>query len=267
MIFVIILLVLLGLSIGSFLNVVIYRMVHEESFVSGRSKCPHCKKTIAWYDNIPLVSYFILKGRCRHCRKPISWRYPVIETITAFLFVWWYFIGFAFFKLSERPLIFIQPIFWLIVGICLILVMFSDLFFGIIPDGVLVVLTGIAVVYRSILFYRGVMQPVDFWLTLAGAIGACAFLGSLWLITKKKGMGFGDVKYAFPMGLLLGWPGIAVGMFLSFISGAVVGVVLIAAQKKKIKQTIPFGPFLVLGTFITLVFGNALLSWYLGMLQ
>ncbi len=265
--FVIILfLILFGLVIGSFLHVLIYRTVHDESYVTGRSKCPHCKKLIRWYDNIPVVSFFLLSGMCRNCKKPISWDYPAIEMMTAGLFVWWYLIGFTFFRLSTQPFSLLQPAFWLFVGVCLISIFFADLLYGIIPDSVLTVLTGLGLLYRIMLYMFHVMRPVDFWLTLAGAtVSSLMFLG-LWIATKKRGMGLGDVKFVFPLGLILGWPNMFVGLFLSFVIGAVTGVALIAFKKKKFRQTVPFGPFLVVGSAITLVFGDKILQWYLSLL-
>ena len=213
-----------------------------------------------------MISFFLLSGMCRTCKKPISWDYPAIEMMTAGLFVWWYLIGFTFFRLSTQPFSLLQPAFWLVVGVCLISIFFADLLYGIIPDSVLTVLTGLGLLYRIMLYMFHVMRPVDFWLTLAGTtVSALAFLG-LWIGTKKRGMGLGDVKFVFPLGLILGWPNMLVGLFLSFVIGAVTGVALIAFKKKKFRQTVPFGPFLVVGSVITLVFGDKILQWYLSFL-
>lgn len=266
MIVTLIFLVLFGLTIGSFLNVLIYRTVHDESYIEGRSKCPHCKKMIAWYDNIPVVSFIVLRRRCRHCKKPISWTYPAIELITAGLFVWWYLIGFTFFRLGAQPFALLQPGFWLFVGICLIVVFFADLLYGIIPDSVVIALTGLGLLYRISLYASHIMQPGDFWLTIMGA--ACASLGFwlLWYLSRGRGMGFGDVKFVFPLGLILGWPNILVGLFLSFVVGAVVSVMLLLMKRKRFRQTVPFGPFLVVGTVTTLLVGDRILQWYLSLL-
>lgn len=259
-------LVLFGLTIGSFLNVLIYRSVHDESFVYGRSKCPHCKKQINWYDNIPLFSFVLLRGKCRRCHKPISWTYPAIEFITAGLFVWWYVIGFTFFRLTQQPLLILQRGFWLCVGICFIVVFFTDIVYGIIPDGIVITLTTLGLLYRIALYAFGVMQPFDFWLTLGVSVWALVTFFFLHWVTKGRGMGLGDVKFVFPLGLILGWPGMVLGVLLSFVIGAVVSVTLIVAGKKKMKHTIPFGPFLVLGSVITLVFGELIIAWYLSLL-
>lgn len=263
----IIILILFGLAIGSFLNVVIYRTVYGESFVRGRSKCPHCEHQIAWYDNIPVVSYLMLKGHCRNCHKPISLRYPAVEVITAALFVWWYLIGSAFFQLTEQPLANIQRIFWLCVGIFLIIIFFADFLYQVIPDIAVYPLIAIALLYRIVLVHQHIMQTPDFIAALISAVGASLFFLFLWWITKGKGMGLGDVKFAVAMGLLLGFPGILVGVFLAFVTGSVVGVSLIAFGKKRMGQTIAFGPFLIIGTIVTLVWGNPLLTWYIRMLS
>jgi prepilin signal peptidase PulO-like enzyme (type II secretory pathway) len=257
----------LGLAIGSFLHVVIYRTVNKESYVTGRSHCPHCDKQIDWYDNIPLVSFLILQGKCRHCHKPIAWSHPMIELITGLLFVWWYFIGFTFFRLTVEPLLYFQRGFWLAVGICLIVVFFSDILYGYIPNIVIAGLTFFAIVYRSALFLSGIMQPVDFWSTLIAATIVMLFFFALHYFTKGRGMGMGDVKFVFPLGLVLGWPNILVALFAAFISGSVIGVVLVLTRRSKMSHAVPFGPFLVFGTVFGLFLGDPIVRWYLTLLH
>jgi len=261
------LLFVFGAVIGSFLNVVMYRSIVGESWVVGRSHCEHCQKKIAWYDNVPLLSYFLLRGQCRHCHTSISISHPVIEFLTATLFVWWYWGGSLFFHLTSNPFHYIQPIFWLLVGVILLIIFSADVLYMIIPDEAVIALTAMTLFYRIALTLTGVMQTGDFIRTLLGAVACSGFFFVLWWGTKGRGMGFGDVKFAFPFGLLLGWPNVLVGLFLSFIFGAIVSLVLVALQKKKIQQTVPFGPFLVAGTFVTLVWGNTLLHWYMGFLH
>lgn len=258
-----------GCVIGSFLNVVIYRTLNEESFITGRSRCDHCKKTIAWYDNIPLVSFLVLKGKCRYCKKPISPTHLVVELLTGVLFVWWYFGGFFFFKffqLTEHPFQLIQPMFWLLVGIFLLIILVTDAISYLIPDYAVGSLFVLALLYRISLVAFGIMRPVDFGLSLLGTLLITVFFFSLWYFTKGRGMGFGDVKYCLPMGLLLGWPIMLVGVFMSFVIGAVVGLAMIGLKKKTMKAVIPFGPFLVVGTVIALVYGDPIMQWYLGLL-
>lgn len=260
---------ILGLVIGSFLNVVIYRTLNEESFIEGRSRCDHCKHQIAWYDNIPLLSFLVLRGRCRYCKKPIAITHLAMELLTGALFVWWYlggFFFFHFFQLSSHPFNFIQPLFWLLVGIFLLIILVTDATSFIIPDYAVGSLFVIALVYRIALVVSHVMQPKDFVFSLLGTLLITLFFFSLWFFTKGKGMGFGDVKYCLPMGLLLGWPMMVIGVFLAFIFGAAGGIIFMIWKKKDMKAIIPFGPYLVLGTVIALVFGDQLLHWYLGML-
>lgn len=260
------LLFVLGLAIGSFLSVVIYRMTHGDSALRGRSYCDACKNQIAWYDNIPLLSFILLRRKCRHCGTPIPWEYPAVEFLTGALFVWWFVVGFTFFRLSERPFLIIQPLFWLFVGILLVMIFFTDYMYYIIPDSAVVLLTIATFAYRLFLTRQGIMMPHDFALAILCACGACLFFLGLFLLTKGRGMGFGDVKLAFPLGLLLGWPNTLVALFLSFFIGASVGILTIMLGKKKLKSAVPFGPFLVIGTLIALLWSNEIVRMYVGLL-
>lgn len=255
-----------GLIGGSFLNVVIYRTTHGTSPLSGRSKCPKCKKTISWKHNIPLLSFFWLRGRCANCKTKISWQYPVVELLTGALFVWWWVIGRSFFSLIGQPWIYLQPVFWLIVGMLLLVVFVADWRFGLIPDSVNFSLFVLALSYRLGLTSFGLMESVDVVRAIICGLVLTAFFYGLWFFTNGRGFGFGDVKLAPALGLLLGWPKTLVGMFLAFVIGAGVAVVLILAGKKKLGQTIPFGPFLVLGTVMALIWGGKLWGWYWGFL-
>ena len=254
---------LFGLAIGSFLNVVIYRTLHGESPFSGRSRCPRCKRTIRAIDNIPLLSFFLLGGRCRWCKAKISWRYPVIELLTGVLFLWWFLAGSFFFRLTQQPFVYVQPTFWLVVGILLLALFFTDLLYGVIPDVLVFILGLIALLYRLLLTINGIMQPVDFWRSIASGFVSAGFFLSLILITRGRGMGMGDVKLVAVLGIILGWPKIVVGMFASFFSGALVALILLILGKRRFGQTVPFGPFLVLGTGVALLWGNQLWSAYL----
>lgn len=256
----------LGLAIGSFINVVIYRMVHNDSALRGRSYCDNCKEPIAWYDNIPLVSFLLLHRRCRHCGAPIPWEYPAVEFLTGSLFIWWYFIGSTFFRLSAKPFLFLQPLFWLFVGLILVVIFFADFIYFIIPDSA-VLLLGLATLgYRLLLTTQHIMMPRDFYLSIVSGVAAGLFFLFLYLATRRKGMGLGDVKYVVVMGLLLGWPSILVGLFMAFVIGASVGVSLIVLGKKHLQSRIPFGPFLVIGTLIALLWGEKLATMYLSTL-
>lgn len=257
----------LGAAVGSFVNVVLYRTVIDEGWVHGRSRCDFCKKTIRWFDNIPLLSYLILRGMCRDCQKQISLSHPVVELLVGTLFVWWYWGGSLFFQLTQSPFKAIQPIFWLAVGILLIMVFMADVLYLIIPDVVVGLLLVLTISYRLALTGFGIMQPLDLFRAVLGAVIAVGFFGGLWLITKGKGMGLGDVKLVAPLGLLLGWPNIFVGLFIAFVTGAAVGITMIALKKRSLGQVLPFGPFLIWGTMIALVYGDALSHWYLQLLK
>lgn len=264
MILVIGFLFLMGLVFGSFLNVVIFRTTHGTSPLVGRSMCPRCKKQISWRYNIPLISFFWLRGRCANCGKKISWQYPVVEFMTGILFVWWYAMGSGFFMLVEKPWLIIQPLFWLLVAMGLLVVLVADWRYGIIPDSVNLFLIVVSVGYRLALLFGGKMETGDFVRAILSGAILGGFFWLLWFLTKGRGFGFGDVKLAPSLGLILGWPRVIVGVFLAFVIGAVVSILLIALRKKKFKQTIAFGPFLVLGTVIALVFGGSIWGWYLG---
>lgn len=260
------LLFVLGTAVGSFVNVMIYRTVEGENWVKGRSRCDACKKKIAWYDNIPLLSFVVLGGRCRSCKKPISIQHPIIELLFGMLFGWWYLIGFTFFKLVESPLSVIQPLFWLSVGILLLIIFAADWLYQIIPDLANYALIILAFGYRLGLSAVGAMQ----WRDMIGALAAgVSLMGLLWFIfwvTKERGMGFGDVKFALGMGILLGWPRALIAILLAFWLGAIMGVILILSRLKGLKDKIAFGPFLVLATAVALVWGQPLWQWYWSLL-
>jgi prepilin signal peptidase PulO-like enzyme (type II secretory pathway) len=264
--FVILTVFLFGLVIGSFLNVVIYRTLHDESPFKGRSKCPKCKKQIAWYDNIPLLSYFLLGGKCRKCKKAISVQYPIVEGMTGILFVWWYVVGFAFFSLTSHPLTVIQPAYWLVIGILLLIILVTDFMTYLIPDFTVALIALLSLIYRVYLVNSGVMVATDMWNAVYSGAGLGFFFFLLVKVTRGRGMGMGDVYFAFALGLLLGWPRSLIAVFLAFLIGALAGIVLIILKKKNFGQTIPFGPFLVLGTLAALMWGYDVWMWYLGLL-
>lgn len=257
----------MGLVWGSFLNVVIYRVSHGTSPLSGRSVCPKCNKQIPWKYNIPILSFLLLKGKCANCHKKISWQYPIVELLTALLFVWWYWVGMGFFNLAGQPWSLIQPLFWLIVGMLLLVVFFSDLMYGIISDNTNLILGTVALLYRLGLTTTGQMRTIDLWLSLGSGLALTLFFVFLWLVTKRKGFGEGDIKLAPALGILLGWPRMAVMVFVAFVLGGMVALLLLFFKKKRFGQTLPFGPFLVIGTAVSLLWGWQLWGWYVGMLQ
>lgn len=266
MVGIIIFLFLLGISIGSFLNVIVFRTIYGTSPLKGRSYCDHCKKPIPWYQNIPILSFILLRGRCSACHKRIPIQYPIVELLTGLLFVWWYFIGQGFFLLATQPWSLVQPVFWLGIGIILLLIFAFDLFYGVIPDLVSYAFFAWVVLYRLGLYLTNIFQPQDLFNSIIAAIVLTAFFYFLYFITKKKGFGLGDVKIAPSLALLLGWPDLIVAVFSAFTIGAVFGLILISLRKKQFGQTLPFAPFLVIGVVIALLWGNQLINQYLSLL-
>jgi leader peptidase (prepilin peptidase) / N-methyltransferase len=241
----------LGLIIGSFLNCVIYRIEINKSFLRGRSICPNCKHVLAWYDLIPVISFLFLGGNCRYCKQKISLQYPSIEILTAVVFVW----IFSFFNL---PL----AIFYSAIACLLLIAFVYDLKHFIIPDRV--TYAGIIITFLySLIFNSQFLIHNSIW----AGLGAMVFFLIIFLVSRGKWMGFGDVKLAFLMGLLLGFPNILVALFFAFLVGAVIGLVLVLAKKKGLKSEVPFGPFLVLGVFIALFWGEKIITWYLNLIQ
>lgn len=252
-----------GVSIGSFLHVLVYRTIEaNEDWKTSRSRCDHCKKIIPWYDNIPLLSYIALRGKCRYCRKPIAISHFAMELLTGVLFVWWFWAGNAFFQLVGAPFSVLQPVFWLLVGVLTVVILVADTKYFIIPDWAVAILAAITLGYRLILVYSGVMQPSDFVNMITAAFLVTLLFWAIWAITGGRGLGFGDVKLVPVLALLVGWPQIVVALFVAVCTGAAVGVALIALKKAKRKQPIPFGPFLLFGTYVSLLWGTQLWSWY-----
>lgn len=257
-----VLLFVLGLSIGSFLDLLVFRAVRDEDWVKSRSRCDHCHKNLRWYDNIPLFSYLWLGGKSRCCHRPLAPSHPIIELLTGALFVWWYWAGAVFFKLVSHPLETIQPLFWLMVGVILLGIFIADSLYLIIPDQLVFPLIILAFLYRLVLVWNGAMRGEDLILTIVSGVGVTFFFWGLWKVTKGRGLGFGDIKLVLAMALLLGWPRILVGLFLAFILGSLVGMILIGLKKRKFGQVIAFGPFLIVGTGLGLVFGGQIWAWY-----
>ena len=269
MILVIAFIFVMGLVWGSFLNVVIFRMSHGSSPLKGRSICPKCKHQLAWFHNIPLLSFIFLRGRCAFCHKKISFRYPLIEALTGVMFVWWFLVGFNFFKLVGSPWSFIQPVFWLAVGMVMLSIFMTDLLYMVIPLSLNMMLFSLALFYRVGLVGFGIMQTGDFVRAILSGVGLCLLFVALQVITKAvknvDGFGLGDIYLAPSLGLLLGWPKIVPGIFFSFILGAIIGIMLIVSGRKKLSQYLPFGPFLILGTVFALVWGGSIWNWYMGL--
>lgn len=232
---------LFGLVGGSFLGVVVER---GSSFASGRSRCFSCHQQLSWWENIPLFSYIILKGKCRKCRSLIPYWLPLIEIAGA---------AAGLVIAGNITIINFITVISVISAICiaaaLIWIFFSDLVYGLIPDWAVAVGCFGVVLRKAVLFSN-----------LAAALCAAAFFWFLVKITRGHGLGAGDITLAFFLGLWLGWPLIAVGLWLAFVIGAIFGIILIIFKKKKFKSALPFGPFLILGSLLAQKWGQMLLD-------
>ena len=242
-----------GSAIGSFLNVCIYRLPRNLSIISPSSRCPSCNIPIKPYDNIPILSYIFLGGRCRVCKAGISFRYPLVETLNALLYVLvlWRF-GFG-----------LQTIVYSIFCSALIVITFIDLDFQIIPDKITLPGILIGLIAGSFLMPDPFMRYSLLGIK-ASIIGLLAGGGLFYAIAvlSRGGMGGGDIKMMAMVGSLMGWKSVLLTTFLGSLSGAVLGIFLMIAKGKGRKTKIPFGPFLALGTLITLFYGQEILYWY-----
>ena len=244
-----------GLCVGSFLNVVVWRVPRGESVVSPRSHCPACSAPITWYDEIPVVSWLVLGRRCRTCRSRISARYPAIEAGCAALFV---VVALLAPRDGALPAV-------LALAATMLALSLIDIEHHRLPDAVLVPGTATAIALYAV---AAAVTPRwdDFARALAG--GALAFAG-LFLIhlVAPRGMGFGDVKLAFACGLMLGWRGLGfvpIGLLAGFALGAMTGVVLMATGHLARRSHMAFGPFLSVGAVSITLWGDGIVNWYRG---
>ena len=267
-----------GAIIGSFLNVVIHRVPNEESIVFPNSRCPSCSAVIAFYDNIPVLSYVLLGAKCRKCKEHISFRYPAVELLTAALFV-----GVAWHdKLSAAlpfDLVFASALFALVFidaehMILPNVITYPGIAFAVVARVAIPLLTGTPHFDDIPSLSHGALEGMPLWVvSLAGAlIGALIGGGSLWLMgwtwEKLRGieaMGLGDVKMMFMVGAYLGWRLTILTMFLGVLSGSLIGIALMIVERRfDSRKVLPFGVFLGIGTVASLLFGSQLVEWYAG---
>jgi leader peptidase (prepilin peptidase)/N-methyltransferase len=253
---------LVGASVGSFLGVVIERQTgasegHPLLPLSGRSFCFRCRHPLQWWENIPVFSYVVLGGRCSRCRSPIPYWLPLIEIAGAAAGV---VVAANVGRIGQIRLISLISLIGLIaVASVFLWIFFSDLVYGVVPD----LAVGIGVIGAA-LFHAGggaVSHLAAFTpFVLAGA-GVASFLALLVVVTRGKGMGTGDVTLGALVGFLTGWPAAVFAVWLAFVLGAVAGVLLIAVSRKRLDQTIPFGPFLLVGSLLAMTWEEAFLHW------
>ena len=267
-----------GAIIGSFLNVVIHRVPNEESIVFPNSRCPSCGAVIAFYDNIPVLSYVLLGAKCRKCKEHISLRYPAVELLTAFMFV----------AVAWHDGMSVRLPFDLVFVSALLALVFIDAEHMILPNVITYPRIVFAVVARLAIPFltrtphfddlpsliNGPFEGMPIWVaSLGGAvIGALAGGGSLWLmgwiwerLRGVEAMGLGDVKMMFMVGAYLGWRLTILTIFIGVLTGSIIGVVLMARQRERnMQMLLPFGIFLGIGAIASLLFGSQLVNWYAG---
>ncbi|MBU3934434.1 prepilin peptidase [Patescibacteria group bacterium] len=246
---------LFGLIAGSFLNCVIYRLEKRRSFLKGRSCCPKCSHQLNWYDLMPVFSYLLLRGKCRYCKKSISFQYPLIELATGFLFL-------AVFN----PEYAVRTFYLLLVTCLLIIIFIYDLKHYIIPDKIIFPAIAIALFYNLFLLLTGDYSLARFLNMIYAGFWPALFFFLIFFLSRGKWLGFGDIKLVFFMGIFLGFPEVLAALFLAVFFGGIIGIGLIIAKIKKIKSEIPFGPFLIIGTYLALFFGQDLVNWYLNLI-
>lgn len=247
----------IGLFFGSFFLVLADRLPRGESVLFGRSHCDHCRHVLSWKDLFPVISYLLLKGKCRYCKKKLSVYYPTVELFTGGLFALTYIMvtqqGFMIHDLGFTNIWFL--LFYLFITGVLTVIFFADLKYGIIPFAALFPAIIITVLYFIL------NTEYEILVHLYAALGAAGFFLVLFLATRGRGMGFGDVVFAFFMGLLLGYPSVIVALYLAFLTGTAVSLILIIGRRKKFfGSSIPFGPFLIFGTYVSMFWGESIVS-------
>lgn len=243
---------IVGVCLGSFLNVCIYRLPRGESIIAPPSHCTSCGERLKARNLIPVISYIWQRGKCSYCGEKISPRYAIVETVTAVLYMA------MFYRFGPG----IEFIAMCVLSSVLLVVFFIDLEFGIIPDSIVIFAVAVGLIFYIISFFipMGIYGDSNWWNPLLGA-----FLGSLFLLLvavigsviykSRDVLGGGDVKVLFPIGLFLGWKLMVTALFLSIVSAGAVCIALIILKKLNRKDTIPFGPFISIGTVITIILG------------
>ena len=253
---------IIGLLFGSFLNAYFWRIKQERSIWKGRSVCTHCKSKIEWFDNIPLVSFFVLRAKCRSCKQAISWQYPLVEFWMGAVF------ALIFFHVSRIPYpvsIFIPLAIDFFILWILTVIFLYDLKYKEILDSFTLIPAGILFVTHTILNFYSSIFPSALDMLIGVAIAAGFFLLQF-VASKGRWIGGGDIRLGVLMGVILGWKLTLVALMLAYVLGAVVGVGLLLFKKAKKNSEIPFGTFLTIATFVVMFWGNELLGWYLSLL-
>lgn len=258
---------LLGLVVGSFINVIIYRLKNGGDIFFDRSKCPNCKKKLGVFELIPILSFIFSKGRCRHCNKKISIQYPLVEFITALFFVFT-FLNNSF--LSDN-LSFLEKnsinifFFYSFLFSCLIAILVYDLKYYLIPDSIVFLALTLSIIYISVLVFLSgnILLIIS---NIAGALIYSGFFFFQYILSKGVWVGGGDIKLGLLLGFVLGWKLSILSLILAYVAGAFIAVALIGLKKKTRKDILPFGPFLIGSTILALFYGEIIINWYLNSL-
>ena len=272
--FLYLLIFVVGTFVGSFLNILIDRLKRGETIVWGSSYCEKCGHKLVWNDLVPILSYLGLSGHCRYCRSPIPFWLPVVELVTGLLFVLVVLV--LQFLISDFSWLSIATLLhYYIVSSLLLVIFFSDLKYHLIYDQIIYPAIGVTLAYRifeafsgmNTYFFSSYAMHNTLYNYILSSLLAAAFFYLLYglgpKLFHKDTMGLGDVKLSILIGLLLGYPKIIVALYLAFLTGALVGVTLIAAKKAKMKSQIAFGPFLVGATFIVWFWGEKIINKFL----
>ena len=243
---------LIGLFFGSFFGVLVNRLTSGKSFVKGRSKCDFCKKELSFFDLIPVLSFILSNGRCRYCHKKLTIFYPLIEISAGFIFVLSYLYSPLFNSFGNINFSFF---YFLFIFSSFLVLLFQDLKYGILSDKIIFLTTGIS------FFYFILFQKQEFINHFLSGVSSFLFFvlisAVFYVLTKKQGMGGGDIKLSFLLGFLLGFPGVIICFYLAFLTGAIASIILVLWRKKDyLKDSLPFGPFLIIGAYISLFWGN-----------
>jgi len=264
---------ILGTAVGSFLNVVAYRSVHGGSVFFDHSACPHCKKRLKPPDLIPIASYLFLRGRCRYCGKKISLQYPLVELITGLLFVLTFNVWVNTFPILDTRYQILDTfnLLYLLFVVSVLIVLFTtDIIDGLLPNSIVLPAIVIVAIYKFLLTLFPVF-PLSLFSTLltdlvASFLVASGFFAIVYF-SGERALGGGDVKLAFFIALAVGWPSLLVALFSGFLTGGLASVMLILAGRRRFGQTVPLGPFLAIGAFVALFYGDQIIQWYLGILS
>lgn len=254
MVFLLLLYFLLGSVFGSFTNVFIDKLLFGRSLL-GRSHCDYCRKVLSPLDLVPILSFLVLGGKCRYCGRKLSWQYPAVEALSGFLFA-----SVFYFQALNSPFDGIKVLYLLLISTVLLVVATVDFKYYLIPTTLVFAASLLALFYNFFFF-----GPTQFAGHVAAAFVAAVFFGTIVLLTRGRGMGSGDIVLAFLIGMVLGFAQMVLAIFMAFVIGAVVAILLVFAGRKKFRQAIAFGPFLIVGFYIALWFYQPVSSWYLGL--